>query len=102
MTHIDGVTQNTQLVSTSTLILLVTYFQIPVSSRSFDHLTASRILLDAEVTVNNGTSYFNKGFYRKGIRKDQRTKRTKNKKNRKMPEKKKSPREFEPQLSNTY
>ena len=27
------------------------------------HRTASRILLDAK--VNNGTSYFNKGFYRK-------------------------------------
>ena len=65
MTHIDGVTQNIQLVSRSTLILLGTYFPIPVPSRSFDHRTASRILLDAKVTVNNGTSYFNKGFYPK-------------------------------------
>ena len=64
MTHIDCVTQNIRLVSKSTLIILGTYFQIPaVSSRSFDHRTASRILLDAKVTVNNGTSYFNKGFY---------------------------------------
>ena len=82
-----GVTQNIQLVSTSTLILLGTYFRIPVSSRSFDYRTASCFLLDAK--VNNGTTYFNKGFYRKGIRKNQRTKRTTdNKKIRKTPKKK--------------
>ena len=46
------------------------------------HRTASRILLDAK--VNNGTSYFNKGFYRKGIRNNQRTIRTKNTKIGKM------------------
>ena len=40
------------------------------------HRTASRILLD--VKVNNGKSYFNKKFYRKEIRKNQRTRRTKN------------------------
>ena len=78
MTHIDGVTQNIQLVSTA--MLLCTFFRIPVSSRSFDHRSASRILLDAKVTVNNGKSYFNKGFYLKGIRKKQRTRRTKNNK----------------------
>ena len=60
-----GATQNIQLVSKSTLILLGTYFRIPVSSRSFDHRTASRLLL--EDNVSNGTSYFNKGFYRKII-----------------------------------
>ena len=49
MTHIDGVTQNIQLVSESTLILLGTDFRVPVSSRSFDHRTASRILLDAKM-----------------------------------------------------
>ena len=73
--HIDGVTPSIQLVSKSTLILLGTYFQIPVFSTSFDHSTGYRILLDA--TENNGTSYFNKGFYRKGIRKNQRTRGTK-------------------------
>ena len=79
MTHIDGVAQNIQQVSESTSILLGTYFRIPLSSRSFDHRTASRTLPDAK--GNNGTSYFNKGFYRKGIRKKQRTRRTKNKNN---------------------
>ena len=73
-----GVTQNIQLVSTSTLILLGTHFRLLVSSRSFDHRTASCILLDAK--VNNGKSYFNKGFYRKGFRKNQRTRRTRMKK----------------------
>ena len=80
-----GVTQNIQLVSRSTLILLGTYFRIPVSSRSFDHRTASRILLDM---VNNGTFYFKKRFYRKGIRNNRRTR---NKKKQKKAEKK-SPR----------
>ena len=68
MIHTDDVTQNIQLVSKSTLILLGTYFRMPVSSKSFDHRPASRILLDAKVTVNNGTYYFNKRFYRKGTR----------------------------------
>ena len=39
-----------------TLILFVIYFQIPVSSRSFNHLTAFRILLND--MVNNGTSKY--------------------------------------------
>ena len=74
-----GVTQNIQLVSKYILILLLgTYFRITVSSRSFDHRTASRILLDTK--INNDTCYFSKGFYRKGIRKNQRIRRTKNKK----------------------
>ena len=56
MIHTDGVSQNIQLVAKSTLILLGTYFRMPVSSRIFDHRTASRILLDAKVTVSNDTS----------------------------------------------
>ena len=42
------------------------------------HRTASRVLLDSK--VNNGTSYFDKGSYRKGIRKNQTTSRAKKKK----------------------
>ena len=85
MTHIDGVAQNIQLVSKSTLIVLSTYSRIPVSSRSFAHHTASRILLDAK--VNNGTSYFNKGPKRN----PKEPKNQKSKEQKKMP-KKKNPR----------
>ena len=66
---------------------------------TFIHCTTSLILLDAK--VNNGTSYFRKGFYRKGIRKNQRNRRTKNKKIEKCQEKK-STRRVEHQLSDTY
>ena len=98
MTHIDSVTQNIQLVSKSTSILLGTYFRIPVCSRSFDHCTASRILLDAK--VNNSTVHListsgstESEFERTLEPEEQRTKKIE------MSEKKGSPRGFEPQLS---
>ena len=101
MTHIDGVTQNIQLVSKSTLNILGTYFRIPVSSRSFDHLTASRILLDAN--VNNGTEYpiSTRGSTEKESKRTKEPEKQGTKKIEKC-RNKKSPRGFEPQLSNTY
>ena len=57
MTHIDGVAQGIQLV-TSLLILLVIYFRVLASSGSFNHFIVFRILLDTK--VNNGTSIYSK------------------------------------------
>ena len=98
MTHIDGATQNVQLVSKSTLTLLGTYFRIPVSSRRFDPRTAFHILLDAK--LNNGILQYPTISTRCSTQKgSERTKEPEEQRRRKIEnvEKKKSPREFEPQ-----